>query len=110
MIRRPPRSTLFPYTTLFRSWPAQGLSYALGRLEIRRLRAAATRALGRRFDVREFHDRVLADGAVPLPLLRENIERWIAAPRQSRLSPRQLPPPPRPRRRRASPAPSRSRG
>src|SRR5438128_1170502 len=62
-------------------WPAQGLSYALGRLEIRRLRTAATRALGRRFDVREFHDRVLADGAVPLPLLRENIERWIAAAR-----------------------------
>jgi len=62
-------------------WPAQGLSYALGRLEIRRLRAAATSALGSRFDVREFHDRVLADGAVPLPLLRENIERWIAAAR-----------------------------
>ncbi len=62
-------------------WPAQGLSYALGRLEIRRLRAAATRALGSRFDVRAFHDRVLADGAVPLPLLRKNIERWIAAAR-----------------------------
>src|SRR2546425_10418241 len=62
-------------------WPAQGLSYAIGRLEIRRLRAAATSALGSRFDVREFHDRVLADGAVPLPLLQENIERWIAAAR-----------------------------
>ena len=62
-------------------WPAQGLSYALGRLEIRRLRAAAERALGARFDVKDFHDRVLADGAVPLPLLREKIERWIAATR-----------------------------
>jgi len=62
-------------------WPAQGLSYALGRLEIRRLRAAATSAFGSRFDLREFHDRVLADGAVPLPLLREKIERWIAAAR-----------------------------
>ena len=60
-------------------WPAQGLSYALGRLEIRRLRAAAERALRARFDVKDFHDRVLADGAVPLPLLREKIERWIAA-------------------------------
>jgi len=62
-------------------WPAQGLSYALGRLEIRRLRAAAETAFGPRFDVKEFHDRVLADGAVPLPLLRESIERWIAAAR-----------------------------
>jgi uncharacterized protein (DUF885 family) len=62
-------------------WPAQGLSYALGRLEIRRLRAAAETAFGPRFDVKEFHDRVLADGAVPLPVLRESIERWIAAAR-----------------------------
>ena len=60
-------------------WPAQGLSYALGRLEIRRLRRSAERAFGPRFDIREFHDRVLAAGAVPLPLLRERIERWIAA-------------------------------
>ena len=60
-------------------WPAQGLSYALGRLEIRRLRRAAERSFGWRFDLREFHDRVLAAGAVPLPLLRERIERWIAA-------------------------------
>ena len=62
-------------------WPAQGLSYALGRLEIRRLRTAAERAFGPRFDVKAFHDRVLADGAVPLPVLRENIERWIAVAR-----------------------------
>ena len=62
-------------------WPAQGLAYALGRLEIRRLRAAAERALGPRFDVKEFHDRVLENGAVPLPILRESIERWIAAAR-----------------------------
>jgi uncharacterized protein (DUF885 family) len=60
-------------------WPAQGLSYALGRLEIRRLRAVAERALGPRFDVKAFHDRVLEDGAIPLPMLREKIERWIAA-------------------------------
>jgi uncharacterized protein (DUF885 family) len=59
-------------------WPAQGLSYALGRLEIRRLRAAAERAFGSAFDIAAFHDRVLEDGAVPLPLVREKIERWIA--------------------------------
>src|SRR5436309_9215296 len=62
-------------------WPAQGLAYALGRLEIRRLRAAAESALGGKFDIRAFHDRVLEDGAVPLPMLREKIERWIAAAR-----------------------------
>jgi uncharacterized protein (DUF885 family) len=59
-------------------WPAQGLSYALGRLEIRRLRAQAESALGAGFDIAAFHDRVLEDGAVPLPLLREKIARWIA--------------------------------
>jgi uncharacterized protein (DUF885 family) len=62
-------------------WPAQGLSYALGRLEIRRLRALAEQAFGAKFDVRAFHDHVLQDGAVPLPLLREKIGRWIGPPR-----------------------------
>ena len=61
--------------------PAQGLSYGLGRLEIRRLRALAEQALGPRFDIKAFHDRVLANGAVPLPVLRAEIERWIAASR-----------------------------
>lgn len=62
-------------------WPAQGLSYGLGRLEIRRLRALAERKLGAGFDIRVFHDRVLENGAVPLPLLRASIERWLAASR-----------------------------
>src|SRR2546421_9295063 len=62
-------------------WPAQGLSYALGRLEIRRLRALAEQTLGAKFDIKTFHDRVLEDGAVPLPLLRDKIERWLTAPR-----------------------------
>ena len=61
--------------------PAQGLSYGLGRLEIRRLRALAEQALGPRFDIKAFHDRALANGAVPLPVLRAEIERWIAASR-----------------------------
>jgi uncharacterized protein (DUF885 family) len=61
--------------------PAQGLSYGLGRLEIRRLRALAEQTLGARFDIKAFHDRVLANGAVPLPVLRAEIERWIAAQR-----------------------------
>ena len=58
--------------------PGQATSYMLGNLEIRRLRKQAETALGNRFDVREFHDRVLEDGAVPLTMLRAKIERWIA--------------------------------
>lgn len=58
-------------------WPAQGLSYGLGRLEILRLRAFAQNKLGEQFDIRTFHDRVLENGAVPLPVLRAAIERWV---------------------------------
>jgi uncharacterized protein (DUF885 family) len=58
-------------------WPAQGLPYGLGRLEIQRLRALAVNKLRNKFDIRVFHDRVLENGAVPLPLLRASIERWI---------------------------------
>lgn len=57
--------------------PAQGLSYGLGRLEIRRLRALAEQRLRAKFDIRAFHDRVLENGAVPLPLLRASVYRWI---------------------------------
>src|SRR2546427_272558 len=62
-------------------WPAQGLSYALGRLEIRRLRSLAEQAFGSKFDIKAFHDRLLQDGAIPLPMLREQIEGWLGAPR-----------------------------
>src|SRR5204862_6935605 len=62
-------------------WPAQGVPYALGRLEIRRLRSLAEQALGSKFDVKAFHDRLLQDGAIPLPMLREQIERWLGGPR-----------------------------
>jgi len=58
-------------------WPAQGLSYAIGRLEILRLRVFASQRLRGKFDLRAFHDRVLENGAVPLPMLRASIYRWI---------------------------------
>jgi uncharacterized protein (DUF885 family) len=60
------------------AWPGQATAYALGALEISALRASAQKALGLRFDVRAFHDAVLEDGAVPLPVLREKLTRWVA--------------------------------
>ena len=58
--------------------PGQATSYLLGSLEIQRLRRMAEEALGDSFDIRVFHDRVLADGSVTLPMLRTNISAWIA--------------------------------
>ena len=62
-------------------WPGQGYSYQVGQLEIRRLRTEAERQLGSRFDVRSFHDRVLEDGTITLPMLRDKIARWLATTR-----------------------------
>ena len=61
------------------SWPGQALSYKIGEITIRELRARAERQLGARFDLRAFHDAVLALGSVPLGLLEERVVAWIAA-------------------------------
>jgi uncharacterized protein (DUF885 family) len=61
------------------AWPGQATAYELGALELSGMRARAQQALGPRFDVRAFHDAVLADGAVPLPALRAKLVRWAAA-------------------------------
>jgi uncharacterized protein (DUF885 family) len=61
------------------SWPAQALSYKLGQLHIRQLREQAEKQLGPKFDIREFHDAVLREGTLPLDLLSEQVNRWMAA-------------------------------
>jgi uncharacterized protein (DUF885 family) len=63
--------------------PGQALSYKLGQLKIRELRSRATQQLGSRFDIRSFHDQVLAGGSLPLDVLDARITRWIS---------RQMPP------------------
>jgi uncharacterized protein (DUF885 family) len=58
-------------------WPGQALSYSLGEIRIRELRARAERELGPGFDLREFHASVLALGSVPLPVLERGVNAWI---------------------------------
>ncbi|WP_185750147.1 DUF885 family protein [Stenotrophomonas sp. 278] len=60
------------------SWPGQALSYKLGEIAIVRLRAQAEKELGDRFDVKAFHDAVLKQGSVPLPVLETQIQAFIA--------------------------------
>jgi len=59
------------------SWPAQALAYKMGQLEIVKLRKEAQLKLGPKFDIREFHDVILRDGALPLQLLDEQGEKYI---------------------------------
>ena len=80
--------TLMAHTTMSRSivegevdryisWPGQAPSYMIGRTEIMRLRQMAKDSLRDRFDIRQFHDRVLENGTVTLPMLHANITRWV---------------------------------
>ena len=60
------------------SWPGQALAYYLGQMAIEQGRAKAEAALGSRFNIRAFHDTVLSLGSVPLPVLSDRIDQFIA--------------------------------
>ena len=59
------------------AWPGQALAYKLGQLEILKLREEAKKKLGDKFDLRAFHDAVLANGALPLDVLDSEVTSWI---------------------------------
>lgn len=61
------------------SWPGQALAYKIGELKIKELRKLAEDKLGAQFNIKAFHDTVLENGAVPLDLLSEKVNTWIAA-------------------------------
>jgi uncharacterized protein (DUF885 family) len=64
------------------AWPGQALAYKIGQLKIRELRNKATLAMGKRFDVREFHEVVLRDGTLPLDILERNVNGWLGGAQQ----------------------------
>jgi uncharacterized protein (DUF885 family) len=59
------------------AFPAQSLSYKIGQLKIRELRARAQQELGPRFDIRKFHDEILSAGSLPMDMLDARITGWI---------------------------------
>jgi uncharacterized protein (DUF885 family) len=62
-------------------WPGQATSYKVGQLALLRLRQEAERELGPKFDLREFHEVVLMNGAMPLAVVEETVRQWIEAQR-----------------------------
>ncbi len=58
--------------------PGQALSYKIGELKIEELRDKAKKELGDKFDIRQYHNQVMATGCVPLEILEQTIDKWIA--------------------------------
>ena len=65
------------------TWPAQALAYKIGELRIRSLRLDAQKQLGDKFDLRAFHDIVVGNGSLPIAVLEEIVEEWVAAQQHS---------------------------
>lgn len=63
--------------------PSQATAYKTGAMTIQRLRRKAEAELGPKFDIKDFHAQVLMTGALPLSILEQKIDRWIAAKRQA---------------------------
>jgi len=61
------------------AYPGQALSYKIGEQKILELRERARRKLGARFDIRAFHDQILLGGSMPLAILEQKVDRWLAA-------------------------------
>lgn len=77
-------------TERYMAWPGQALAYKIGSLKIQELRERAKTKLGAKFSLKDYHDQVLGDGAMPLVLLETKIDNWIAAqsdPKQSDAKP-----------------------
>jgi uncharacterized protein (DUF885 family) len=65
------------------AWPGQATAYKIGQLKILELRNRAQTAIGDKFDIRAFHDQVLGAGALPLDVLSDRIDGWIASQKAS---------------------------